>query len=261
MADQYTDPLVRLWTTSEAVASLRQIQDAEEPLDEVLTRVAETAVRAAPHGDAVTITVLTEGGQARTAACTDESVLRLDRQQYASGRGPCLEAARIQRPVRVAIEVDADPRWPEFIATAREEGVTTTVSAPIYVRGSDGADDELVGSLNIYSRSASAFDAFDEGLVLLYALAASMAVNNARRWQQSRITVDQLQRALLSRSDIDQAKGVFRVLYGLDDEAAFAMLRAQSQDRNVKLRDVAREVLDAVRLSERMPPPQQIATT
>lgn len=48
MAVQYVDPLVRLWTTSEAVASLQGIQHAEQPLEEVLARVADTAVRATP---------------------------------------------------------------------------------------------------------------------------------------------------------------------------------------------------------------------
>jgi transcriptional regulator with GAF, ATPase, and Fis domain len=252
MAAQQVDPLVRLWTTSEAVAALRQIQDGEEPLDEVLARVADTAARATPDADSVSITVLTEGERARTAACTDDRVRGLDDRQYASGRGPCLEAARIPRPVRVALAVDQDHRWPEFVGAAREQGVQASVSAPLLVTGCDGAD-ELVGSLNIYSRRATAFDPFDEGLVLLYALAASMAVTNARRWQQARATVEQLQRALLSRSEIDQAKGVFRVLYGLDDDDAFTMLKQQSQDRNVKLREVAREVLDAVRLTETTP--------
>jgi hypothetical protein len=68
MTDESVDPLVRLWTTSEAMESLRVIQDTEEPLDEVLTRVADTALNA----DAVTVTVLSGDGGARTAAATDD---------------------------------------------------------------------------------------------------------------------------------------------------------------------------------------------
>lgn len=137
----------------------------------------------------------------------------------------------------------------------RSGGEGKSVRAVGGVAGFEGADDELSGLLNIYSRSAEAFDSFDEGFVLLYATAASMAINNASRWRQSRATVEQLQRALVSRSGIDQAKGVFRVLYGVDEEAAFTMLRTQSQELNVTLRNVAREVLDAVRLTEWTPPP------
>jgi GAF domain-containing protein len=108
----------------------------------------------------------------------------------------------------------------------------------------------LVGSLNVYSRTRSAFDSFDEELMRLFTVAASMAITNARRWEQARDTVSQLERALTSRSDIDQAKGVLRLLYDLDAEQAFAMLVKRSQERNVKLRAVAGEILDALRRTD-----------
>ena len=85
-------PLARLLTTAEAIEGLRDLFAAEEPLDDVAGRVAETALAAIPHADVISITVLS-WPDARTAACTDEQALELDHQQYASGRGPCLEAA------------------------------------------------------------------------------------------------------------------------------------------------------------------------
>lgn len=84
----------------------------------------------------------------------------------------------------------------------------------------------------------------------LFTVAASMAITNARRWEQSRATVAQLERALTSRTDIDQAKGVLRLLYDVDAERAFAMLVTRSQERNVKLRVVASEILDAMRRTD-----------
>ncbi|MCV7423476.1 GAF and ANTAR domain-containing protein [Mycobacterium yunnanensis] len=239
------DSIVRLSTTSRAVEALRRLQDAEEPLDEVLTRVAETAVKAILDADAVTITVLPKDGDAHTAAFTDEQMVEVDTRQYESGRGPCLEAARRRMPVRVVVDVEED-RWPEFVAAAKAHGVRATLSAPLLV-GDVGADREMVGSLNVYSRTTSAFDSFDEELVRLFTVAASMAITNAQRWQQTRDTVSQLERALSSRSIIDQAKGVLRLLYDLDADEAFAMLVKQSQDRNVKLYTVAEDILEALR--------------
>jgi transcriptional regulator with GAF, ATPase, and Fis domain len=228
--------------------ALRRIQDAEEPLNEVLTRVADTAVRAILDADAVTVTVLSGDGDARTAALTDEQMVALDRQQYESGRGPCLEAARRGTPVRVVVDVDGH-RWPEFVTAAHTLGVRAALSAPL-ILGDVGAGGELVGSLNVYSRTRSAFDSFDQELMRLFTVAASMAVTNAHRWQQSRDTVSQLQQALTSRSDIDQAKGVLQLLYALDADQAFAMLVKRSQNRNVKLRTVANEILDALRRTD-----------
>ena len=51
-------PLARLTTTAEAIEGLRDLFAAEEPLDDIAARVAETAVAAIPYADAVSITVL-----------------------------------------------------------------------------------------------------------------------------------------------------------------------------------------------------------
>jgi hypothetical protein len=95
-------PLARLVTTAAAIEGLRDLFAAEEPLDDIVARVAETAVAAIPYADAVSITVLS-WPDARTAAATNEQALELDLHQYASGRGPCLEAAWQRAPVRAAI--------------------------------------------------------------------------------------------------------------------------------------------------------------
>jgi hypothetical protein len=239
------DELDRLVSTSEAVESLTRFFASEEPLDSVLARVARTAAGAIPDADAVTITVLADP-KARTAAHTDERVLRLDFAQYNSGRGPCLEAAECRTPVRVATDIDGQ-RWPEFIEAARGEGVLASLSVPLIVPPVDEQQEgELVGSLNTYSRNASAFDPFDEELMRLYTAAASQAIVAARYWQQSRETVAQLEQALISRTDIDQAKGALRAIHACTADEAFARLVAESQRRNVKLHVVARELLDSL---------------
>lgn len=242
------DELDRLANTAGAVKSLTAIFETKEgPLEEALTRVAHTAVGAVPDADAVSITVLLAEPQSRTAAYTDERVLRLDERQYTSGSGPCLEAARTRTPVRVSMRLD-DARWPEFMEASRAEGILATLSVPLIVGPLSPAAEEnsLVGSLNIYSRNAAAFDPFDEVLMSLFATAASQAITNARRWQHSRETVAQLQAALVTRSEIDQAKGVLRALHGCTAEEAFALLARQSQSNNLKLTAVAAQLLDSV---------------
>jgi hypothetical protein len=49
-----------------------------------------------------------------------------------------------------------------------------------------------------------------------------------------------------SRPVIEQAKGALMTIYGLDDEDAFLLLRRYSQQANVKLRDVARNITEAL---------------
>jgi AmiR/NasT family two-component response regulator len=54
----------------------------------------------------------------------------------------------------------------------------------------------------------------------------------------------QLETALTSRSVIDQAKGAVRTRTGCTADEAFASLVDMSQRRNIKLRDVAEQLLD-----------------
>ena len=46
-----------------------------------------------------------------------------------------------------------------------------------------------------------------------------------------------------SRAVIEQAKGMLVLLYGVDDESAFDMLRRRSQSTNVKLRTLAEQLV------------------
>ena len=238
------EPLARLVTTAEAIEGLRDLFAAEEPLDDIAARVADTAVVAIPYADAVSITVLS-WPDARTAAFTHERALQLDQHQYASGRGPCLEAAWQRAPVRAVIG-EEHQRWPEFVEAAQEVGIRSSLSVPLLIGALDEKQ-ELLGSLNIYSQTADAFDPFDSQLMRLYTAAAGQAISNAGRWQHSRETVTQLEKALLSRSDIDMAKGALISLHGCEPGEAFARLVNESQRRNIKVRDVAVEMLDRMK--------------
>jgi GAF domain-containing protein len=240
MTQNQWEPLARLSTTAEAIDALRDLFATEEPLDDASARVAATASGAIPHADIVSITVLT-WPDARTAAHTDVLALTLDQHQYDTGRGPCLTAALQREPVRTEISAETD-RWPEFAQAAQQVGVHASLSVPLLVGGLDD-EQELVGSLNIYSYTASAFDPFDEALMRLFSVAAGQAITNARRWQHSRETVTQLEGALLSRSDIDMAKGALIARHGCNPDEAFATLVDQSQRRNVRLHVIAHELL------------------
>jgi GAF domain-containing protein len=202
--------------------------------------VAETALAAIPNADVISITVLS-WPDVRTAAYTHELALDLDDQQYASGRGPCLEAAQSARPLRAIIGEEHE-RWPEFVEAAQRQEIRASLSVPLLIAGLD-SEQELVGSLNIYSHTATAFDQFDAELMRLYSAAASQAISNSRRWQKARETVTQLETALISRSDIDMAKGALIAVHGCDPGEAFDRLVAESQKRNIKVRDIALDLL------------------
>ncbi|WP_216910681.1 ANTAR domain-containing protein [Nocardia noduli] len=61
-----------------------------------------------------------------------------------------------------------------------------------------------------------------------------------------------------SRADIEQAKGILILAYGLSPEQAFATLRWRSQETNVKLRTLARRLVAAARALRGGPPRQRL---
>jgi hypothetical protein len=71
-------------------------------------------------------------------------------------------------------------------------------------------------------------------------------VSEPIRRAASREVDDALRRISESRPLIEQAKGALMLAYGLDADASFELLRRHSQDRNVKLRDLARSLVDAL---------------
>jgi GAF domain-containing protein len=237
------DVLGRLDRAATAIASVDALLMVEGSMADVLDEVARHALSGVTNADAVSITLIDDPA-GRTVACTDDLASTLDHEQYVHRRGPCLEAARTQQPVRVSTG-NVDARWPQFVDAARDAGVRSTLSVPLIVTSATSeGDDELVGSLNAYSRSAVTFDEFDEKLLSLYTGVAGRVIADTRRWQRVMETVGQLERALHSRAEIDQAKGVLRTLYGGTADEAFAGLVQRSQRENVKLREIARRILE-----------------
>ncbi|WP_228004593.1 GAF and ANTAR domain-containing protein [Amycolatopsis sp. YIM 10] len=232
--------------TTKAVAALREVAAAEEPLDDVLTRVATAAAQAIPDAEAATITVLTSG-EPRTVAIAEELILAIDNAQYAAGRGPSLRAATVRRSVRSTASGDG-LRWPEFVAAARQAGIRACVSVPL-LSASDtasprrGEDRESLGALNVYSLSATAFDPLDEQLTWVFTTAASHALRETRRWQRARDQVANLRTALSTGADIEQARGALMAVHSCTADEAFVRLVEHSRHQNVMLHEIARRFL------------------
>jgi AmiR/NasT family two-component response regulator len=237
------DPLERLDETADALEVLRDALTGDESLDDALQRLAETAAKAIPDADAVTVSVITQL-QPRTAAATNQLLVDVDEKQYSADRGPCLQSARTMEAVRAVIG-EHRAEWPEFEAAAAEHNIRAYLSVPVVLPATGRSEAQHVGSLNIYSHTAAAFDPFDEGLMRLFTTAASATISSAQRSQRSREHIQHLELALVSRAVIEQAKGLLMGVHRCTADEAFSMLVERSQHENVKLRDVAKNLLDS----------------
>jgi GAF domain-containing protein len=218
-----------------ALESLADAIEREDSIEVLLQRVCQQVLLAIPDVDMAGVTLMGRHGP-QTAACTDRAVVEVDAEQYRAGAGPCLQAAATGEIVRVDVE-SAQQRWPEFARAAREAGVGSYLSAPLFI------DAEYQGAMNLYSEAPHGYHELDATILELYTTAVE---GNLRTWQRylaTRTLTEQLRTALESRPIIDQAKGIIMVLHGFDADQAFASLVEQSQRHNIKLRDVAERMV------------------
>jgi GAF domain-containing protein len=207
----------------------------ELALDAVLLEVASTALASAPSVDSAGLT-LGSKPNARSAA-TDDSAERLERLQHQSHEGPSWEAAHTGEPVSLPA-VTSERNWPGFTAKAVQEGVAGVHSVPVVV------GDVVLGALTVYSRRGPVDEA-DVGTIRELSHAAASVVANAIAFEGMRALVQQLNEAIESRDIIGQAKGVLMVRERIEPQEAFERLRRMSQTQNMKVRDVARQVVDS----------------
>lgn len=226
----------RLDEAADHLAELAEVLTAEEEVGRVLQRSVDQLVESVPGADMASVTVLS-GDAGETVASSNERVWAIDSDQYATGDGPCLEAARTREVVRVGVE-EAHERWPAFARSARAAGVASYLCHPLFI------DEEFVGSLNLYSEQPHGFSDFDVALLRLYITAVSAAIANARRYAKARGLAENLGKALESRAVIDQAIGIVMSRRGIGAEQAFDELARESQNNNIKLRELAARVVD-----------------
>lgn len=209
-------------------------------LERTLVRVAQLAVRAIPGAQGAGLTLL-ERDRPQTVIATDPFVLEVDDVQYALGEGPCVSAVGEGRTF-LSGNLGGEPQWPRFGPRVGRLGVHSALSLPLLV------DVRIVGALNVYARGRGAFDARAVELGEAFAGPAAVSVSNAQMLAEAERRVSQLSDALTSRTQIDQAIGILMSRAGGSADEAFTRLRTQSQSRQVKLVEVAREVVeDAVR--------------
>ena len=102
----------------------------------------------------------------------------------------------------------------------------------------------MIGAINAYAHERDAFGEHAVQLGSQFAGPAAVSVYNAQLLADARGRAEQLQRALSSRTVIDQAIGIIRSRSGGSAEEAFDRLTQISQAENVKLRVVAERLVD-----------------
>lgn len=211
---------------SRIVLALHESADSHETVQ----RVAESACSAVSCDDAGVLLVHARS-RVETAAATSDPVARAHELQVELDEGPCLDAIEDPTGIYSIADTALDERWPRWSAEVVKLGYRSVLSVPL------ATSSRRFGSLNVYALRPDAFDEDDVAVTTLLARHASVALAANRDLEGLRKAVD-------ARKLIGIAIGILMERYSLDSDRAFDVLRRYSQDKNVKLRDVARQVVE-----------------
>jgi GAF domain-containing protein len=211
-------------------SAARSINDTHS-LDETLQRIVDVARESVPGFDAVGISTIDKRGNVQTRAKSGDLVDTLDALQYGLGEGPCVDTLRGAHLV-AASHIADDGRWPRYTPQAVEAGLRSQLAVRLYL------DHEgTMGGLNLYSTISDEVEQEAESIADLFADHAAIALHNADEREN-------LNQALESRKMIGQGVGIVMERYGLNEDRAFAFLVRASSTANIKVRDIAQELVD-----------------
>ena len=179
--------------------------------------------------EGASVTLVSANGGAESTATSDEQVEKADDLQYAYDEGPCLRAAE-EGGAYLIVDTRSDPRFPKWGPDVADIGFNSVLSIHLFT------DHRILGALNLYYESRDDFSPDEVEVAKVVAAHASVALAKLRSERD-------LWRAIDSRHLIGQAQGILMERFQLSSEKSFSVLRRYSQQHNIKLHEVAGELI------------------
>jgi hypothetical protein len=173
-------------------------------------------------------------------ASSSEAMRVLELFELQAQEGPCLDCYHTGRVVVNDDLAAADGRWEHFGAEAVAAGFSSVCAVPMRLRGS------VIGALNLFRTAPGEMGSTDLEAAQALSDVATIAILQHRASREALILNEQLNQALNTRIVIEQAKGMVAEREGMDMEQSFSLLRTHSRNHNLRLADVARNVIDGV---------------
>lgn len=133
-----------------------------------------------------------------------------------------------------------DARWPEECLPIAEAGYRSLLAIPLSL------DEGATAALSLFAPGPAAFRPGAVRSCELFARQAEKALRLAVRIAVKQQLAEDLRSAMESRVAIDVASGIIMAQNHCTREEAFDILRATSNHRNRKLREVAEEVVRSI---------------
>ena len=222
-------------STSEAseVTLLRRVagrMSGALPLDAVLRELVDFATSVV-NCDSCFIYVLEERELVLRASKNHHPHL-VGRLRIKIGQGITGWVAQHREPVMVSRNAASDPRFKLF-SELPEDRFEAFLSVPLVSQG------RLVGVINLQSRQARVYSEREIGLISTLGFMAGAEIGRARLASENSELTTQLE----VRKVVERAKGILQSDLRLSEEAAYQMLRRESQHRRKSMKDVAEAII------------------
>jgi GAF domain-containing protein len=176
-------------------------------------------------------------GELRVAASSSEAMRMLELFELQAQEGPCLDCYRTGQPIVNQDLATVNGRWPPFAHEALAAGFHSVHALPMRLRGS------VIGALNLFRRDSGEMRQPDVEAAQALADVATIAILQHRATLKTQVVNEQLNHALNSRIVIEQAKGMLSERLQLNMEQSFTTLRGFARNHNLRLADVAQNVI------------------
>jgi GAF domain-containing protein len=215
--------------------SLAEIVYTGESYESVSSAICTAAVDLVDGCDHASLLLRRHGRDIRAVGASDDVARRIEALELAAGEGPCIDAVVESQPEQhFAPELEQTEEWPQLVKRILDE-------TP--VRGMAGfrinQDDERIGALNIFSDTPGALTEESLRQVSMLVAFAAVALTALHRGEEA----STLRRGLESNREIGKAVGLLMALHAIDDSRAFDMLAKVSQEMNIKVAEVAAQVV------------------
>ncbi|MCW2796409.1 GAF and ANTAR domain-containing protein [Nocardioides sp.] len=175
-------------------------------------------------------------GRLRLMAASDERAELLELFQVQSLEGPCQDCYREGVAVSTTDLSTAADRWPRFAPRAVAAGYRSVHAFPLRLRK------DVIGALNLFGTEPGPMEPAGARIVQALADVATIGLLQERTIHRGDVLTEQLQAALNSRIEVEQAKGALSQIHNCNTDEAFELLRGYCRRNHLKLGDVARAV-------------------
>lgn len=218
-----------------------------EPFD-VLGLLTERCVEIFGVSAAGIIAVSAEG-RLGVMTSSNEALHNLELFELQVQEGPCLDCFYSGVAVMEKDLTTAGDRWPRMSVITLEVGYRSVHALPMRLR------ETTIGALNLFRTDKGAMDEADVAAAQGFADVATVAIFQRRARNEAQLANEQLRHVMNSRIVIEQAIAVLAESVSANTENAFTLLRRYAQMHNLRLIEIAQDLVEGRLTTNAFEPP------